>query len=86
MSVATFRKWRLTKSLLPWYFNLLLLLLLLLFPYALESSNKQRIKNLILINNFTRAHGDRGSTVVKVLRYKSEGRWFDPRLCHGIFH
>ena len=21
---------------------------------------------------------DRGSTVVKVLRYKSEGRWFDP--------
>jgi hypothetical protein len=24
-------------------------------------------------------NGDRGSTVVKVLRYKSEGRWFDPR-------
>ena len=22
--------------------------------------------------------GDRGSTVAKVLRYKSEGRWFDP--------
>jgi hypothetical protein len=29
--------------------------------------------------------GDRGSTVVKVLRYKSEGRWFDPRWCHRIF-
>jgi hypothetical protein len=29
--------------------------------------------------------GDRGSTVVKVLRYKSEGRWFDHRWCHGIF-
>jgi hypothetical protein len=29
---------------------------------------------------------DRGSTVVKVLHYKSEGRWFDPRWCHGIFH
>jgi hypothetical protein len=29
--------------------------------------------------------GDRGSTVVNVLRYKSEGRWFDPRWCHGIF-
>jgi hypothetical protein len=27
-----------------------------------------------------------GSTVVKVLRYKSEGRWFDPRWCHGILH
>jgi hypothetical protein len=25
--------------------------------------------------------GDRGSTVVMVLHYKSEGRW-----CHGIFH
>ena len=23
--------------------------------------------------------GDRGGTVVKVLRYKSEGRWFDSR-------
>ena len=30
--------------------------------------------------------GDRGSTVVKVLRYKSDGRWFDPRLCQWIFH
>jgi len=26
--------------------------------------------------------GDRGSTVVKVLYYKSEGRWFDFRCCH----
>jgi hypothetical protein len=29
--------------------------------------------------------GDRSSTVVKVLRYKSEGRWFDPRWCHWNF-
>jgi hypothetical protein len=28
---------------------------------------------------------DRGSTIVKVLRYKSEGRCFDPRWSHGIF-
>ena len=28
---------------------------------------------------------DRGSTVVKVLRYKSEGRWFDSRWCHWNF-
>ena len=27
----------------------------------------------------------RGGTVVKVLRYKSEGRWFDSRLCHWNF-
>jgi hypothetical protein len=24
-------------------------------------------------------------TVVKVLRYKSEGRWFEPTWCHGVF-
>ena len=29
--------------------------------------------------------GDRGGTVVKVLCYKSEGRWFDPSWCHWIF-
>jgi hypothetical protein len=29
--------------------------------------------------------GDRGSTMVKVLRYKSEGRWFDPRWCLEFF-
>jgi len=33
-----------------------------------------------------RLNGDRGSTVVKVLCYKSEGRWFDPIWCHWIFH
>ena len=30
--------------------------------------------------------GDRGSTVVKVVCYKSEGRWFDPSWCQWIFH
>ena len=29
--------------------------------------------------------GDRGGTVVKVLCYKSEGRWLDPSLCHWNF-
>ena len=29
--------------------------------------------------------GDRGGTVVKVLCYKSEGRWLDPRWCHWNF-
>jgi len=29
--------------------------------------------------------GDRGGTVVKVLCYKSEGRWFDPSWCHWDF-
>jgi hypothetical protein len=31
-------------------------------------------------------NGDRGSTVVKGLRYKSERRWFDPRWCPGILY
>jgi len=30
-------------------------------------------------------HVKRGSTVVKVLCYKSEGRWFDPSWCHWNF-
>ena len=30
-------------------------------------------------------HGDPGGTVVKVLCYKSEGRWFDPSWCHWNF-
>jgi len=29
--------------------------------------------------------GNRGSTVVKALCYKSEGRWFDPSWCHWNF-
>ena len=29
--------------------------------------------------------GDRGSTVVKVLCYKTEGRWFDPSWCQWNF-
>jgi len=29
--------------------------------------------------------GYRGSSVVKVLCYKSEGRWFDPSWCHWNF-
>ena len=29
--------------------------------------------------------GDSGSTVVKVLCYNSEGRWFDPGWCQWIF-
>jgi len=33
-----------------------------------------------------RLKGDLGSTVVKVLCYKSKGRWFDPSWCQWIFH
>jgi len=30
--------------------------------------------------------GGHGSTVLKGLCYKLEGRWFDSRWCHGMFH
>jgi len=35
------------------------------------------------IHNMNR---DPGGTVLKVLCYKSVGRWFDPKLCQWIFH
>jgi len=34
---------------------------------------------------FIFALGDRGSTVLKVMCYNSEGRWFDSRRCHWNF-
>jgi len=54
--------------------NILLLLLLLLLLLC-----KVEIDSLFLLL------GDRGSTVVKVLCYKSEGRWFDPSWRHWSF-
>ena len=36
----------------------------------------------IHINIYIYICGDRGGTGVKVLYYKSDGRWFDPSLCH----
>ena len=33
----------------------------------------------------TSFYGDRGGTVVKVLCYKSEDRWFDSGWCHWNF-
>jgi hypothetical protein len=52
--------------------------------------NENRIQSdtiqLMILSEFILRLGDRGSTVDKVLRYKSEGSWFDPRWCIGIFH
>ena len=36
-------------------------------------------KHTNIMKMYPNHSGDRGSTVVKVLCYKSEGRWFDPR-------
>ena len=40
---------------------------------------------IIIIIIIIIAREDRGSTVVKVLCYKSAGRWFDPSWCHWNF-
>jgi len=54
-----------------------------------EQTNAQLIDSFIVLFFIYRSYrfqqGDRGSTVVKVLCYNSEGRWFDPSWCHWIF-
>ena len=44
-------------------------------------------KNQIICKTITTSSekGNRGSTLVKALRYKSEGRWFESRWCHWNF-
>jgi len=44
-----------------------------------------RFENVNEVSICTSCKGDRGSTVPKVLRYKSEVRWFDPSWCHLEF-
>ena len=44
----------------------------------------KKIKENLIPQN--KQNGDRGSTEVKVLCYKSEGRWFSPSWCQWIFH
>ena len=51
-------------------------------------NGQQNIKTSTYISKYTspkRFLGDRGSTVVKVLCYKSEGRWFDSGWFHWNF-
>jgi len=40
-----------------------------------------KLKKNLRLDISTLPLGDRGSTVVKVLCYKSEGRWFDRSWC-----
>ena len=50
----------------------------------LEQKKKDTSNYAVTFNvtELIRISGDRGSTVVKILCYKSEGRWFDSRWCH----
>jgi len=40
----------------------------------------------LILKSLSHILGDRGNTVVKVLCYKSKGRWFNPSWCQWIFH
>jgi hypothetical protein len=46
------------------------------------SQNPEKRRDFLLVNCLK---ANRGSTVVKVLCYKSEGRWFDHSWCQWIF-
>ena len=50
-----------------------------------EHTNKTTLLPLNVTISDISVSGDRGSTVVKVLCYKSEGRWFDPSWCQWNF-
>ena len=55
------------------------------FPPYLENRADVVTSFLVVFLQYYQIIGDRGSTVVKVLCYKSEGRWFDPGWCHLNF-
>jgi hypothetical protein len=49
------------------------------------NTHLQNLKRIILYFLHNTAGTADGGTVVKVLRYKSEGRWFDSKWCHWDF-
>ena len=49
-------------------------------------ARSQKTRTLKAVFKNFMAYINRGSTVVKVLCYKSEGRWFEPSWCQWIFH
>ena len=55
----------------------------LLHIYTGQAKNRRSLTLFLQGNSMC---GDCGSTVLKVLCYKSEGHWFDPNWCHWIFH
>ena len=48
------------------------------FPHGIVRFPLERFWLNLIFEYFPTLRGNRGSTVVKVLCYKSEGRWFDP--------
>ena len=55
-------------------------------PDKTDENYDQLWKMRAILDKLINSYGDRSNTVVKVLGYKLEGRWFDSRWCHWIFH
>jgi len=55
-------------------------------PPLSPALGRKRVLSMYKIKRDLSSSGDRGSSVVKVLCYKSECRWFDPSWCQWIFH
>ena len=69
------------------YFNFLSASFCTTFLSAgIATSISVHVFSLFLLIIISGLFGDRGSSVVKVLCYKSEGRWLDPSWCQWIFH
>jgi len=47
---------------------------------SISFNNSACVRIIVYKVKYNKTVGDRGSTVVKVLCYKSEGRWFDPQM------
>ena len=52
---------------------------------TISSSRHKNIYSDFVMLLYMQDSGDCGDTVVKVLYYKSEGRWFDSRWCYWNF-
>jgi hypothetical protein len=62
-----------------------------LYPYPVSclgnNGNNSNVNvTLITGKKYNSVGAGRGSTVVKILHYKPEGRYFDHIWCHGNFH
>jgi hypothetical protein len=55
------------------------------FVYPNATFLTLRVFSFGIVTSLWSETGDRGGTVVKVLCYKSEGRWFDTRWCQWNF-
>jgi len=66
-------------------FMLLIMHMIIIFTHHICSRVLESRVNVSRFGLVCALLGDRGGTVVKVLCYKSEGRWFNSRWCHWNF-